>query len=797
MDVGNKMPPETAIVKGKNYRFTVLTSRLIRMEYSEKGVFVDSRTQTVTDREFPAADFRVEETGDLLEIITDDLRLKYDKKAFSAEGLSVMVRGQFACYSTKWSYGELPNDLRGTARTLDEADGEIPLEPGILSAEGWSLLDDSKTLLLDKEGWVEQREDSRAKDIYFFGYGRDYLACLKDYHRLTGRVPLLPRFALGNWWSRYYKYTENTYLELMDRFEREQIPFTVSVIDMDWHLTEVDPKYGTGWTGYTWNRELFPEPERFMEALHSRGLKVTLNVHPADGVRAYEDCYRPFAECMGIDPERGAPIAFEVGNRKFMKGYFEYVHHPLEEQGVDFWWLDWQQGTHSEIEGLDPLWMLNHFHYLDSCKNGGRGLIFSRYSGPGSHRYPIGFSGDTIITWDSLRFQPYFTVNASNIGYGWWSHDIGGHMRGVKNDELAVRWLQFGVFSPIMRLHSSCSEFNGKEPWRYNLAAEFVMKRFLRLRHRMIPYLYTMNLRASRESIPLMQPLYYHQPMCPEAYQVRNEYYFGSELIVCPITEPVDRESRMGVFKGWLPQGLWTDFFTGTVYEGGRWITWYRGMDSIPVLIKEGGILVLDGRDQGNEIDNPDTLEVCVNALGDGEFVLMEDDGQEAGYIESHWCRTVLRMENNGGRRFVIMPAEGNLSAAPPKRSYLLRFYGLEESASPAVSAGGAAVQNLELHYERERGILELRLPEISVREEITVELGDVRMHDNQKSVRIFNYLNQAEIAFEDKESIYYRVSRGESGYNPVYVIEELQQLSVRKEILRPVMEILTACENR
>ena len=148
----------------------------------------------------------------------------------------------------------------------------------------------------------------------------------------------------------------------------------------------------------------------------------------------------------------------------------------------------------------------------------------------------MGFSGDSVITWESLDFQPYFTATASNIGYGWWSHDIGGHMQGIKNDELAVRWLQFGVFSPIMRLHSTCNEFNGKEPWRYNSIAENIMKKYLRLRHKLIPYLNNMNLRANQESMPLLQPMYYHNPLQEEAYHVPNEYYFGSELIVCPIT---------------------------------------------------------------------------------------------------------------------------------------------------------------------------------------------------------------------------------------------------------------------
>lgn len=219
--------------------------------------------------------------------------------------------------------------------------------------------------------------------------------------------------------------------------------------------------------------------------------------------------------------------------------------------------IDQGKGSKSAIPGLDPLWILNHFHYLDIKRKGLRPMILSRYAGAGSHRYPIGFSGDTIISWESLNFQPYFTATASNIGYGWWSHDIGGHMNGVKDDELAVRWVQFGVFSPIMRLHSSCNPFSGKEPWRYNAIAESIMKDFLRLRHRMIPYLYTMNKLSSRDGIPLIQPMYYHHPMKPEAYKVTNQYYFGSELIVCPITKPMNGKLGVAKFTAWLPEGIW------------------------------------------------------------------------------------------------------------------------------------------------------------------------------------------------------------------------------------------------
>ena len=771
----DQVKKEGSVISGKKYRFSVLTDRLIRLEYSEAGSFEDRMTQVAVNREFPVPVFQAEEENGKLRITTDALCLCYDMGAFSAEGLEITLTGRYAHIGSVWHYGEEPEDLGGTARTLDAADGAIPLEHGILSVQGWSLLDDSRSLALTEDGGVEPRRDPDALDLYFFGYGRDYLDALADYYRLTGAVPLLPRFVLGNWWSRYHAYTEQSYLELMDRFERENIPLTVAVVDMDWHLTEIDPKYGSGWTGYTWNRALFPEPERFLEKLHRRGLKVSLNVHPADGVRAYEDAYPAFARFMGVDTEKEEPVRFMPGDRRFLEGYFKYVHHPLEEQGVDFWWIDWQQGTRSDVEGLDPLWILNHRHYLDAKERHARGLILSRYGGPGSHRYPIGFSGDTIITWKSLAFQPYFTATASNIGYGWWSHDIGGHMRGARDDELTVRWVQYGVFSPIMRLHSSNEIFNGKEPWRYNLIAEKVMKAFLRLRHRLIPYLYAMNLRAGREGIPLVQPLYYRHPEEKIAYQLPNEYYFGSELLVCPLTSPADRASGRAVFHGWLPEGTWTDLFTGLVYAGGRRMDLYRGIETIPVLMKGGAILVLDGREEGNAIDLPPLLTVCVNAVSDGAFTLWEDDGQDAAFREENW----------------VDAAEGNVRVLPEKRGYLFRFYGLSRESEPQICIAGERREPAACAYDAARGIWDVEIPETPVGQRIEVIFPGAAQHDNQRMARIFDYLDRAQIAYILKGRIYEIAGQAEQGMPAGRAAEELRRTGT--EIVGPVTEILTA----
>lgn len=763
---------DAAIIQGEKYRFTVLTEEMIRLEYCEDGQFEDRATQCVIDRKFKVPEYQVIENEESLEIITDKIHLVYNKQKFSDYGLSVQVRGNISVYHSIWHFGEEATDLRGTARTLDEADGAIELEHGIISRFGYGILDDSRSLVITEDGWVEPRKED-CIDIYFLGYGHEYEHCLKDYYHLTGKTPLLPRYALGNWWSRFYRYNDQEYKALMTRFEKEEIPFSVSVIDMDWHLVDIDPKYGSGWTGYTWNKELFPDPKEFMTWLHDHGLKVTLNVHPAGGVQAHEEKYKEMAEAMGRDWEKEEPVNFDVTDQKFLKAYFEYLHHPNEEEGVDFWWLDWQQGGLSKIPGLDPLWMLNHYHYLDSGRRGKRRLTFSRYAGMGSHRYPVGFSGDTIISWESLAFQPYFTANASNVGYGWWSHDIGGHMKGYRDEELSTRWIQFGVFSPIMRLHSSNSAFTGKEPWNYNAVSENIMKRYLKLRHEMIPYLYTMNYHASHDGQPLIRPMYYLEPEQPEAYEVPNEYYFGTELVVCPITEPTDKAAGTACVKAWIPEGKWYDIFSGLKYDGGRMLELYRSLEDIPVLAKEGAIIPLtDLTEYTNSVENPKELAVKIVPGKKNAFILMEDTGDTCEDKEENWAQTKLEWINEN--EFIIHPANGNLDVIPKRRTWKMEFYGIADVDNLEVTVGGKAIET-ERIYDEKRHICQVNIPETEVTEQITISFSKgYLLRENNKPAEIFALLYQAKIEYEVKEKIYAYMKEGKTSSEVLGIIQAM-----------------------
>ena len=783
------------MITGDKYRITMLTEGLVRLEYSADGEFEDRATQAVLNRDFPETDFRLSRTKTGIEIRTSRLQLIYDEKEFSANGLSIQVFGDYEGTHTMWRYGQDLPDLWGTARTLDGADGEIPLEHGIVSREGGALLDDSCSQIILEDGWIEPRKKG-ILDLYFWGYGHDYRQAVADFCRLCGRTPMLPRFALGNWWSRYYKYSEESYLKLMDRFEKENLPFTVAVIDMDWHLVDIDPKYGSGWTGYTWNRELFPDPERFLDELHKRGKKVTLNVHPADGVRAHEEQYEQMAHAMGVDRETEEPVICDLADPEYVDAYFKYIHHPLEEQGVDFWWIDWQQGGVTRMEGLDPLWILNHFHFLDSGRKGKRPMTFSRYAGPGSHRYPVGFSGDTIVTWESLDFQPYFTLTASNIGYGWWSHDIGGHMMGYKDDEMTARWVQLGVFSPIMRLHSSSSEFNGKEPWRYKKETEEVMGNMLRERHRMIPYLYTMNYRNYKDNMPVISPMYYEWPEKEEAYQMKNQYYFGSSLMVAPITSPRKKGLNVAKVRTWLPEGLWYDIYTGMMYEGNRILDMYREIENIPVLAPAGAILPFTDEISAVQAEkNPDSLHIMVYAGENGEFELYEDDNETCDYESGVCCTTRLSYCENEKAVFTIHPSEGNRALIPARRSYVVEMTGFKDPGQEVtVTVDGTGI-DADVSYDIHKKAAVVEIPETDTAGRIEISMDLVyRDTDNNVLERCFDFLNQAEIEFILKDRLYSLIQSD----RPVSVIlSELQAMDLDKDLCGVLMEILTACPGK
>lgn len=730
---------EKCTVVSGNTRITVLTPSLVRVENTSNGIFCNKPTQAVWFRDFDEPEFEKTQQGNTVVIKTEKAEFCYNTEAEKMEYIKLADSRVVKDYKS--------GNLKGTRRTLDQTFGPVSLGDGIISKNGVAILDDSKTLVIDENAQIVPRK-SKGKDIYYFAYGYEYREAVRDFFNLTGHAPLVPRFALGNWWSRYKAYTQQEYIDLMQRFIDEEIPITVATVDMDWHWVDIVGKFGKqakindshtlvqkyydaisrgGWTGYSWNTDLFPDPKGFLDWLHSKNFKVTLNLHPATGVRWFEDKYGEFSRFMGDDPKQGKHYFFDITDKKFTEAYFSILHKPMQDDGVNFWWIDWQQGKKTNTPGLDPLWALNHYHSMDIARESDRRpLILSRFAEAGSHRYPLGFSGDTAQNWSSLKFQPYFTATASNIGYTWWSHDIGGHHMGKKDDELYTRWVQYGIFSPVNRLHSSSNEFMGKEPWKYNKFTEKAAVDALRLRHRMIPYIYTMNYRTHHDGVALCEPMYYRYPKEKDAYGCPNEYFFGSELIAAPITEPKNKKTNLAGVEVWLPEGRYTDIFTGRIYKGKGKIKMFRDCSSIPVLAKEGAIIPLSVNDRTNDSKNPDSLELLIYR-GNNKFSMYEDDGETMNFEKGEYAFTDYEVkESDTGVEFTISPAAGDAGVLPEARSYKLSFKDIV-CADASVYINGEPAQAEILKGKT----LCLCVKGIKPADSVRVELKNVRVADN------------------------------------------------------------------
>ncbi len=699
-------------------RLTVITPCLLRVETQKAKHranynpdkfhrrFCNEPTQSVWFRDFEKPEFTVKEENGTVIIKTEKAEFFYSLKSHK------MLKIKLADGRTVKNFKA--GNLKGTSRTLDITAID-KVGDGVCSRNGVAVLDDSDTLVIKPDGSILPR-DNNESDEYYFAYGNDYIGATTDLYKLTGKVPLIPRYALSNWWSRYKAYSQDEYLSLMDRFKAEEVPITVATVDMDWHWVNIKEKFGkdahkvgkhlnfmeyvydvwsVGWTGYSFNTDLFPDPEGFIKKLKDDKYRVTFNIHPSMGVRWFENQYEEMCKAMGQNPADKKPVEFDITDKKFTEKYFDILHHPFEKMGVDFWWIDWQQGTKTKVKGLDPLWALNHYHFLDNAKDNHRPLILSRFCGAGSQRYPLGFSGDTTQTWKSLDYQPGYTATASNVAYPWWSHDIGGHCMGKKDDELYLRWVQLGVFSPVMRLHSTNNEFAGKEPWNYSGHVERIAKDALRLRHKLLPYIYTMNYRTHTECRAICEPMYYAYPEDENAYNCKNEFFFGTELIVAPITEHTSLKTNLAGVKVWIPEGRYTDIFTGRIYKGNQFVEMYRDLETIPVLAKEGAIIPMSANGRTNDCTNPEELEILVYR-GNNTFELYEDDGETLSYQNGEYLKTAFTVAENGNKvSFNISKAEGDASVVPATRTFTVKFKDIV-SGNVSVNGADAVVKNGE-----------------------------------------------------------------------------------------------------
>ena len=721
--------PQAVVREGKA-RFTVLTPEMIRIQYSEKQLFEDRATFAVVNRNLPVPKFTTEKKDDYLYIKTEALTLKYKINgvisAATPSDNNLSISFEMNGRNVIWYPGmDDALNLKGTTRTLDGQIGDNKrqeLENGLLSRAGWSIIDESPstkrgdgstTFAFDKSydgiEWVAQPVDKGAVDWYFLGYGHQYKKALGDFVKIAGRQPMPPLYVLGYWYSKYQRYTSDEFMEIVNDVKQNNIPMDVMIFDMDWH-TE-------GWTGWTWDKTAIPDPEGLIQWMHDKGLKVALNLHPADGVDDDEEYFANLRDDMGMGKDTKV-VPWNLSDPKFYHFMFKDIIRNREKQGVDFWWLDWQQNLTSKfVDGLGETFWCNHVFYNDMKNNrtDHRPLIFHRWGGLGSHRYPIGFSGDSFTTYGTLAWQPYFTATASNVGFGYWGHDLGGHQQTDGNDpELYLRWMQYGVFTPIFRTHATNWPGIERRIWKYENFP--LLLETVKLRYALMPYIYNAARQAYDTGVSMCRPLYYDSPENSNAYLFEDEYMFGDDILVAPVVTPTDENGKSSR-RTWLPEGKWFDVCRNQVVEGNRIFTDVYTLEEIPYFYRAGSVIV-NYPPMLNLNNRPDRIILKVVPGANGSMSFYEDEGDTEGYKNGAYTTTPIRHEGN---KLTIGSRKGNFNGMPEKRAYTIEFLATDRPS--AVSVNGAKLTNGTWYYNNQTKVVTVFVPATDCTQEINVIL--------------------------------------------------------------------------
>ncbi len=668
------------IAKGVNYRITVLSERLIRFEYSSDGEFYDGETELVHNRVFKTPKVNINQDDKFVVITTKYFMLQYAKeKPYKGPSFAPDSNLKVKLLNTDkiWYYGHPEaRNFKGSAFSIEAFGDKTKLSNGLYSTDGFAVLDDSNSMLIDADGYMVPSK--KRIDFYLFIYRRDFGLCLKDYFTLTGEPPLLPRYALGIWWNRDLIYNFDDIKKLIDEFKRHEIPLSVLLLSEFWHNKD-KKDYNLYKTGYTFNKELFNDPKEFIDYVHEHNIRLGLNLDGNEGINNMNDGYLNMCDDLNI--ANGKVIPFRVLDKKFIDSYFFNLIYPLDKLGVDFYWLDSKDEIVTRV--------LNYYHYTDYRKNKNlRGMILSRNGGKAAHRYPVHYSGETKVGWDTLKYLPYFNSSSSNIGLSWWSHDVGGFKNGIEDSELYLRYVELATYSPIFRFSARRGAYYKREPWRWDLNTYNIVKEYCQLRHKLIPYLYTENYKYHKTYLPVIQPLYYYYPELIDEPHYKNEYYFGTELLVAPITKPKDKVMNRSVERIFLPKGIWYDFKTGKKFVGNkRYIAFYKDED-FPVFAKAGAIIPMAiNTEDLNDTSTPKTLEIDIFPGNSNIYRLYEDDGISSKYENGEYIITGIDFNyTNDNYSLSIHPVEGKTGIIPDKRDYKIKFRNTREPSKVNVS---------------------------------------------------------------------------------------------------------------
>lgn len=438
-------------------------------------------------------------------------------------------------------------------------------------------------------------------DAYLIG-GSSPERILYNYRTLTGFPSLPPLWSFGIWMSRMTYFSADEVQEICDRLRREKYPCDVIHLDTGWFRTD--------WLcEWKFNPERFPDPVGFLKGLKEDGYRVSLWQLPyvAEGAEQITEAKeKRYIAPLTKEQERAEGSNFSTldyaGTIDFTypaaTAWYKGLLKELLDMGVVCIKTDFGENIHMDAdyyamtpEELNNLYALLYQKaaYEITKEVTGDGIVWARSAWAGCQRYPLHWGGDSASTWDGMAGSVKGGLHFGLSGFGFWSHDVPGFhslpnfMNSPLDEKVYMRWTQFGVFTSHMRYHGSFK----REPWHYPAIAPLV-KRWWKLRYRLMPYIVEEARRSTETGYPMVRALLMHHPDDRQAWHIDDEYYFGSEFLVAPVMNSKDKRDL------YLPEGRWVDFFTGERFEGGRWLKGVEcPLERMPLYVKEGAEISL------------------------------------------------------------------------------------------------------------------------------------------------------------------------------------------------------------
>jgi alpha-glucosidase len=651
-------------------------------------------------------------------------------------------------HMTNWN-----SDIPAYAADTDPLYQSIPFFYGLREGKSYGIFFDN-TYRASFDMGKESRDqysfgaENGELDYYFF-YGPAPSTVLARFTELVGRMPLPPLWSLGYQQCRWSYPTETRVREIARGFRDRKIPCDVIYLDID---------YMDGYRVFTWNSTAFPNPAGMITDLGKDGFKVAVIIDPGVKVDSAYTAYRtglagdhflkyPDGKIFIGDVWPGR-CAFPDFTSDVTRTWWGDQFKPLVEAGIKGWWNDMnepsvfntptktvvlevvhndagQHTTHAKNHNIYGMQMTRATYDGVIRHNPGiRPFILTRASFAGGHQYAAAWTGDNVSSWEHLRMALSMCLNMSISGQPFVGSDIGGFI-GYPSGELFTRWLQLGVFTPLMRAHSVINEKN-KEPWEFGDSYTAANREAINLRYSLLPYVYSVMAEAAATGIPAMRPMMFAYPDDHRFSNEASQFMFGNDLIVAPILweGAVRRDVQ-------LPAGKWVSFWTHEVVEGGRQVSADAPLSTIPVFVRAGAVIPSQKPLQFVGQFPLDTLTLTVYpapARHRSSSFYYEDDGVSFSYRSGKYLRRRIEHSRDSLRESIVLPApEG--SYGNPERSLILRLVGARVPLTRITLNGellpqAASWTSTHIGWSQavETGIIEVRIHDLHTPQRVDIE---------------------------------------------------------------------------